>query len=144
MNLTKRANPAEDDEFLVSVYTINDDVKSPDRGLVIKVYEKATSEVAVLHLGQVEILRLATEAGEPDLLRDVANALAEIDRIKLDATEEPFDYLTERGDAGVNAKRLMDLLVGICLQDLGVDHSPTDHLVPFLKSKARGHQIDMR
>jgi len=142
MSLQHRTKNVEEAEFLITVYTISD-LTGPERGLVIKVYDKTTSEMAILHLGYGEMQRLCNEAGEPDLIRDVTNALQEVNRIQLDKAEEPFDYLTERGDASQAAKKILDLLIDIILSDIGVERSSTEHVIPYLKSQRRGFQIKL-
>ena len=140
MDLHSRAKDMETAAFLVTVYTINEGA-GPERGLIIRVYDKTSCETAVLHLGFKEMLRQCEEAGEPDLIRDVVTAIQEVSRIKLDKEEEPFEYMTERGAAAVEAKKLTNMLIDIVLDDLGIDVSPTQHVIPYLKSMKRGHQI---
>lgn len=65
-------------ECLVTLYT-KSALETLERGVIVKIYERASSRTSVLHLGASEIMRQCESAREPDLLRDYVTA---IDRMK--------------------------------------------------------------
>lgn len=124
-------------EYVVTVYT-KTVVEGPERGLVVKMYERGHSETAILHLGTAELQRLITEVQEPDLLKDIVHAKNAVDNDHLDNLEEDFVSLTTKGDKEVEYKKLVDYLIDIVLAQLGVKSNPEEKILPYIKSHPRG------
>ena len=59
-----------DVEYVVSVYGCRKG-STPDKGIVVRMYERGTSDTSVLHIQPVEISRLCVEADELELLNDI-------------------------------------------------------------------------
>ena len=59
-----------DVEYIISIYS-HKEGSTPDKGLVVRMYERETSDTCVLHIGPSEILRLCVEADEIELLNDI-------------------------------------------------------------------------
>lgn len=60
-------------DVLVTVYT-KSKIETPERGLVIKIYDRSDCCTSVLHIGASELIRLCNHHREPDLLRDLVTA----------------------------------------------------------------------
>lgn len=127
----------KDRDYVVTVYTKSPS-EHPERGLVVRIYERGHSETAVLHVGASEVMRLCDEAEEPELLHDIVRAQLSADEEKLDELEQRFEALTHKGVLLDRARRLIDYLSNIVLADLGVGCDPAGRLVPFLKSSPKG------
>eukprot|EP01034_Spumella_vulgaris_P022575 gene22575-28708_t len=139
MALACRDKKQPDRDFLVTVYT-KSDVENPERGLVIKLYDRAVSSTSILHLGASEIMRQCTQADEPDLLSDMVLAkTCEMDEaLALDEIESGFTAITVKGQLEAATQKLVDRLLDIVLSDLGYLLDAQDHVVPYLKSVPRG------
>lgn len=124
-------------DYIVTVFT-KSPPEHPERGLVLKLYERGHSYTAVLHLGPSTLIKLCDDAGEPDLLRDLVRARELAEEEKLDGLETRFVALTSKGELVARSERLVNQLVDIVLADLGVSSDPTDALVPYSKSAPRG------
>ena len=120
-------------DYVVTIYTKSKD-EEPERGLVIKMYERGKSDVAILHLGASQCYRLSDEAGEPDLMRDIVAAKELMDGEDLDNLEVNFQTFTKKGDIENERNKLINLLCDIVLADLGVKTNPQQQLLPFIKS----------
>jgi hypothetical protein len=59
-----------DVEYVVSIYGCRKG-STPDKGIVVRMYERGTSDTSVLHIQPVEISRLCVEADELELLNDI-------------------------------------------------------------------------
>ena len=57
-------------EYVVSIYGCRKG-STPDKGLVVRLYERGTSDTSVLHVQPVEIGRLCVESDELELLNDI-------------------------------------------------------------------------
>jgi len=134
MQLANRALKGAMSDYIITVYTKS--VKEgPERGLVIKIYERDTSVTCIMHLGPSEMIRLMERANEPELLRDLVTALNVAKAEKLDEVETRFVAVTEKGELDNKARLLSTAMVKIVLDDLAVTISPDQHLVPYLKSR---------
>ena len=134
MQLANKALKGALTDYIVTIYTKSDN-EGPERGLVIKIYERDTSVTCVMHLGPSELMRIMEAAGEPDLLRDLVTALNEAKAHKLDEVETRFVAVTEKGEIDNKALQLSNAMSKIVLDDVAVTISPDQHLVPYLKSR---------
>lgn len=137
MTLKNGDKKKPDKDFIISVYTksINE---NPERGLVVKLYDRGSSSNAVLHIGASEMINLCNRKDEPDLLRDLVYAKSEEDAFKLDEVETGFKAFTSKGDLENATRKLVDYLMDIVLSDLGFRYSPVDGVIPYLLSAPRG------
>ncbi|RYH20765.1 hypothetical protein EON65_22480 [archaeon] len=124
-------------EFLVTVYT-KSPIENPERGLVIKLYDRATSQTSVLHLGPSELMRICSHADEPDLMADMVTAQVMQDQSIADVIEEGFKEFTKKGELESKTKSLVDIYVDVVLRDLGFYMSPLDTVVPYVLSAPKG------
>eukprot|EP01040_Poterioochromonas_malhamensis_P021489 gene21489-25938_t len=60
-------------DVLITVYT-KSKMETPERGFVVKIYDRSDCETAILHIGASELIRLCNFHREPDLLRDLITA----------------------------------------------------------------------
>ncbi len=124
-------------EFIVTVYTKS--VKeNPERGLVVKMYDRSSSVTAILHIGASELIRMCNLVDEPDLLRDLVNAQIEEDGFNVDDIEAGFKEFTEKGQVEKKTQSLSNMLVDIVLKDIGFFISPQDTIVPYIVSAPKG------
>jgi hypothetical protein len=137
MSLPNRERSKPNKDYLVTVYTKSMQ-ENAERGLVIKLYDRAISETAVLHLGASELIRICNHFDEPDLLRDLVYAQTEEDTLKLDDIEKGFSELTVKGDLHRKTQALIGRLMYIVMGDLGYYISPQDTVVPYIRSGPRG------
>lgn len=124
-------------EFLVTVYT-KSELENPERGLVIKFYDRGTSLTSILHVGPSELIRLCDLVDEPDLLRDIVTAQEEEVGWKVDDIEAGFKEFTEKGQLEKKTQTLHNILIDIILKDLGFFISPQETVVPYFKTAPRG------
>lgn len=124
-------------DFLITVYT-KSDTETPERGLVLKLYDRAISQTSVLHLGPSELMRICIHADEPDLISDIVTAQIMQDQSKVDDLEEGFKEFTKKGELENKTKALVDIFVDIVLKDLGFFMSPQDTVVPYVRSSPKG------
>ena len=134
MQLANKALKGATSDYIVTVYT-KSEKEGPERGLVIKIYERDTSVTCIMHLGPSEMIRLMERADEPELLRDLVTAINEAKAEKLDEVETRFVAVTEKGELENKARLLSNTFVKIILDDLAVTISPDQHLAPYLKSR---------
>jgi len=134
MQLANKALKGAISDYIVTVYT-KSEKEGPERGLVIKIYERDTSVTCIMHLGPSEMIRLMERADEPELLRDLVTAINEAKAEKLDEVETRFVAVTEKGELENKARLLSNTFVKIILDDLAVTISPDQHLAPYLKSR---------
>lgn len=137
MSLENRDRAQPNKDFLVTVYT-KSPAENTERGLVIKLYDRAVSETAILHLGASELIRICNHFDEPDLLRDLVYAQNEEDALKLDEIENGFAELTAKGELQRKTNALIARVMQIVLNDLGFYISPQETVVPYIKSGPRG------
>jgi len=138
MTLQNRQRTQPDRDFLITVYT-KSMAENPERGLVIKLYDRSVCETSILHVGASELIRLCNAADEPDLLRDMVYAKNEEDGLHLDEIESGFSQLTLKGEMERATKLLVDkLVVDVMLTQLGFYISPQDSVVPYIKNAPRG------
>lgn len=137
MNLPCRDRNIPNKDVLVTVYTKSLS-ENTERGLVLKLYDRAISETSILHIGASELIRLCNYFDEPDLLRDIVYAQNEEDTLKLDDIEQGFSELTVKGDLHRKTQNLIGKLMKIVLEDLGFYISPQETIVPYLRSGPRG------
>lgn len=133
MSNTEDKNNVVTKDYVVTIYTKSKN-EEPERGLVIKLYERGKSDVAILHLGPSQCYRLVDEAGEPDLMRDIVAAKELMDGEDLDNLEVNFQTFTKKGDIENERNKLISLLCDIVLADLGVKTNPQQQLMPYIKS----------
>ena len=74
--ITKRK--IEQVEYITSIYSLNKGT-TPEKGLVIRMYERGSSATVVLHIGPDEVVRMCNQVEENDLLRDIRNLRNEFD-----------------------------------------------------------------
>mgnify|MGYP003709500145 CR=1 FL=1 len=137
MSLPNRERSKPNKDYLVTVYT-KSMLENAERGLVVKLYDRAISETAVLHIGASELIRICEHFDEPDLLKDLVLAQAEEDSLELDDIEKGFSELTAKGDLRRKTQSLINRLMEIVLGDLGYYISPQDTVVPYIRSGPRG------
>jgi hypothetical protein len=135
-NRNKGGLPQQKD-FLVTVYT-KSITEGPERGLVIKLYDRATSLTSVLHIGPSELMRICQHIDEPDLLTDIVTAQTMQESSAPDEIEDGFKEFTDKGELENKTKALVDILVNIVLNDLGFLMSPLDTVIPYIISSPRG------
>ena len=68
------------------------------------------------------------------MLSNIIKLKDELEQVKLDALEEPFAILSEKGDMEISMKAMIDTLAGVILNDLGVKKDAQNKDEPFLKS----------
>lgn len=124
-------------DYIVTVYT-KDNNSPPEKGLVIKMYERGDSETAILHLGSSELIRLCEAAGEIDLIRDMVYARKEVDEEVLDEVEMPFISVTTKGDKLHLKNKLVNYFIDIVLAQIGVKTNPQLKIYPYIKNAKRG------
>jgi hypothetical protein len=73
MQLANKALKGAMADYIITVYT-KSEKEGPERGLVIKIYQRDTSVTCIMHLGPSEMVRLMERANEPELLRDLVTA----------------------------------------------------------------------
>ena len=137
MSLENRDRSQPKKDFLVTVYT-KSPAENTERGLVIKLYDRAVSETAILHLGASELIRICNHFDEPDLLRDLVYAQNEEDSFKQDEIENGFSELTAKGELQRKTNALIARVMQIVLGDLGFYISPQETVVPYIRSGPRG------
>lgn len=124
-------------EFIVTVYTKSMH-ENPERGLVVKLYDRSTSITSILHIGASELMRICDVAKEPDLLRDLVNAQVEEEGFEVDDIEGGFKEFTDKGKAEKRTQGLCNLLVDIVLKDVGFLISSQDTVMPYIISSPKG------
>ena len=137
----KREDMKEMKDFVVSVYTKSPG-EEPEKGLIIKLYERGQSDTLIMHIGPNEVYRLADESGEPDLLKDIVNGKVAVDSEELDHLEKSFLDVTNKGELTNERNKLINMLMDIVLNQLGVSTTAQEKYVPFIRSYKRG-QIPM-
>jgi hypothetical protein len=139
MALRCRDRKLPDRDFLVTVHT-KSAAENPERGLVVKLYDRAISSTSILHLGASEIMRQCLQADEPDLLSDMvlAKTMEQDLALALDEIETGFTAITAKGQLEAATQRFVDRLLDIVLADLGYLLDAQDHVVPYLRSVPRG------
>lgn len=60
-------------DVLITVYT-KSKIETPERGLIVKVYDRSDCQTSILHVGASELIRLCNFHRQPDLLRDLVTA----------------------------------------------------------------------
>ena len=134
MQLANKAKKDTLSDYIVTVYS-KSEMEGPERGLVIKIYERDTSVTCILHLGPSEMTRLLDLADEPDLLRDLIVANNMYRQEKLDSVEERFVAVSPKGELLNTSRKLCTQMTKIILNDLAVTISPDQQLTPYLKSR---------
>jgi hypothetical protein len=134
MQLANKARGNSLSDYIVTVYS-KSEKEGPERGLVIKIYERDTSINCILHLGPSETTRLLERVDEPELMRDLVIANNMATQEKLDEVEERFIAVTAKGELVNKAQQLTNQMVKIVLDDLAVTISPDQQLTPYLKSR---------
>jgi hypothetical protein len=139
MALRCRDQHKPDRDFLVTVHT-KSAAENPERGLVVKLYDRGVSSTSILHLGASEIMRQCVQADEPDLLSDMvlAKTMEQDEALALDEIEMGFTSITTKGELEAATQRHVDRLLDIVLEDLGYLLDAQDHVVPYLRSVSRG------
>lgn len=122
-----------DVEYVVSIYSTKRGT-TPDKGLVVRMYERGRSETCVLHINSVEVIRLMQEAEEEELLKHIRDLKDECDAIILDELEQSFIILSEKGDREIQLRGLISQMAEIVVADLGIKKDSQNKDVPHLKS----------
>lgn len=137
MSLKCRDKSKPNKEFVVSVYT-KTELETPERGLVIKLYDRTICSNAILHVGPSELIRICDHAEEFDLLRDISYAINREEALQLDEVEENFTEFTEKGTLRNNTRQLIARLMNVVLNDLGFMYNALDMVIPYIKSGPKG------
>jgi hypothetical protein len=135
-NREKDVMPQEKD-FLITVYT-KSAAEGPERGLVVKLYDRATSLTSILHVGPSELMRICQHADEPDLIADIVTAQVAQGQTPADEIEDEFKEFTHKGELESKTKSLINIYVDIVLRDLGFYMSPYYTVMPYIISAAKG------
>jgi len=122
-------------EYVISVYS-KSPVDGPEKGLVVRMYNRLAAKTLILHVGPSEIIRLCQEAEEPELLRDMYAARLILKDERQDFLEKDFVTITERGELIERARKLVEQVVDIVLKDLGIRLDALGEEYPCLRSAA--------
>ena len=141
MQLGNYAKDDEQKDYIITVYA-KSETEGPERGLVIKIYERDTSSTAILHLGPKEIIRICDSHNEFDLMRDIVKARQAVKNEKLDEIETRFKQLTKKGTLEVESANLTNVMIKHVLDDLALTQGPDDSLMPYLKSLGRSRILN--
>jgi hypothetical protein len=123
--------------YVVTVFT-KSTTEGPEKGLVIKIYESGFSETAVLHLGHTEMLRILREADEPELLKDIVNIQLKLNNLELDQLENSFEDVTEKGNIVQEKNHMVNHMVDLILQKIGIRSVPNTKILPYIKNDGKG------
>ena len=122
----------EEADFITSVYS-KELRGTPDKGLVVRLYERGASDTIVVHLGLSEIERMCNAVHEPDLLKDIVQAKLDSDGASLDDVEAGFVQDKAKSDMVEEFKKLTDHLIDIVLSHVGVKEDVTkEKHVPYM------------
>jgi hypothetical protein len=127
----------QEKDFLITVYT-KSAAEGPERGLVVKLYDRATSLTSILHVGPSELMRICQHADEPDLIADIVTAQVAQGQTPADEIEDEFKEFTHKGELESKTKSLINIYVDIVLRDLGFYMSPYYTVMPYIISAAKG------
>jgi hypothetical protein len=125
-------------DCIVTVYT-KQKTTGPERGLVIKCYERSSSYTGTLHISPSELMWQLERYGAPNLLKEIVVAKDDADSEILDPFEENFEALTAKGEKLNKYRLIVNKLVEIVLNDIGVWDTPELKFIPYFKSKPTGH-----
>jgi hypothetical protein len=106
-------------EYLVSIYT-KSPLESLERGVVVKVYSTLRSQTMVLHVGPNEIIRLCQQENQMTLFEEILTLRNVVVDEPKDSVEEGFMSLTRKGENLEKMKRLVGLLCGLVIKDIGI------------------------
>lgn len=135
--IERHSEKSQEQEFLVTLYT-KSSLENAERGLVVKLYNRSNSETSILHIGPSELMRICSQAQEPDLLQDLVKAQEQEDELQLDSVEGGFSEITEKGGLIRQTQHIINQLMDIVCNDLGYFLDPQEKVVPFIKSAPRG------
>lgn len=124
-------------DYIVTAYT-KSPMENPERGLVVKIYEKGSSYTAVLHVGPSELMRLCDLANEPDLIRDMIKSKEDSEAEVLDDFEKGFEGVTVKGDLVHKNNVIVNRLVDIVISNIGVEPTPDMKFTPYITSAPKG------
>ena len=120
-------------EYVVSVFS-KSVTDGPEKGLVVKMYNRTSAKTLVIHIGPSELIRLCDRAGQPELLRDMVAARWLLKDEQPDILEADFITVTERGTLIQRAKVLVDQVVNIVVGDIGIRVDALGEEFPCLRS----------
>jgi hypothetical protein len=124
-------------EFLVTIYS-KSDIENPERGLIVKLYDRSTCETSILHIGASEMFRICDVADEPHLVQDLINAQVEEQGFQVDDIEYGLKEFTDQGRVESNTATIRNILMDVVLKDLGFYMDAQDCVVPYILSAPRG------
>jgi hypothetical protein len=121
-------------DCMISLYT-KSIALTPDRGVVMKLYESESRHTTTLHVGPIQLQRSCEAANEIDLLHDLASAcLHAADYKTLDPVEQAVVALTTRGDDISRMERIMYRFADVLLADIRLRLGVLEVLVPYFVS----------
>lgn len=145
-------------EFLVIIYTKSHS-EGPERGLVVKLYDRMNSLLSILHIGPSYLITICEEEGldnksddnssntlspsldeilpippnwKGDLLQELVDLKALIERESIDEVEAKLSHFTLKGKYQNRYDSIVDRLVNIILDRLSFYLSPQNKVVPYL------------
>ena len=134
MEILNRDKSLPDKTYIVNVHT-RSQTDNPDKGLVIKIFDKESEETSLMHIQGNALLLMCNDAGEPDLLKDITNSLNSAD---MDDWDDTNFAASEKVDHGQKAVELMDYLCDIILPNFGVFFNDRKKVVPYLRVTPKG------
>lgn len=137
MTIANRDTKVESKEYMVNIFT-KSQLEHPERGLVIKLYERGSSYTGVLHVGPSELYRQCEINHEFDLLKDLVKAREDAESEELDEVEQQFETLTDKGMKKHRYKQIVNRLVEIVMNDLGIWDTADGKFFPYFKSRPQG------
>ena len=133
----RKKNKNSDKDFIISIYT-KSEAEGPERGLVVKIYEKETSFTVILHIGPSELIRLTAKEGEYELLRNMVRARETSEEYILDEIETKFTALTDKGEELNKVNKFQQVLFNILINEIGMRMDAENKLTAYIKSAPRG------
>lgn len=131
IRLYNKDAPMQEAEYVTSIYT-KSPKDTPDRGLVLCMYERSTSDTIYLHIGPAEVKRICEAAQEWSLLRLIKELKAAVDCYVIDKMEEAFVVVTEKGDMMIELRKHMGRLIRLIINEVAIMTDPQDRHVPYL------------
>lgn len=133
----RKKNKNAEKDFIITIYTKSES-EGPERGLVVKIYEKESSCTVILHIGPSELIRLTEQEGEYELLRNMVRARETSEDYILDEIETKFTALTEKGDELNKVNKFQQVLFSIIIREIGIRMDAENKLTAYIKSAPRG------
>ncbi len=129
----RRVGKQTEVEFVVSVHT-KSALEGPERGVVVKIYDKNVSGTMIIHIGPSEVKRLVDTTGDFDLLRDISTYREMESDTAKDSLEANFESLTEKADNLRKLKSLYDRFSDIIINDIGLRDDPVGEPSLYLRT----------